>query len=1083
MRERRPYLYSDSTVTDAYVLNSSEFSHFLDTLTERNQHKDFENFARKLCEREVCPNLRPQTGPEGGGDGKVDADSYPVAREISDRWFRGQANAGDKKWGVAISAMKRWSEKVRSDVEGMIGTGRSYDQIVFVTSRSARSKDRLRIEKELFDKHGVAVSILDRQWIIDKTISNQYADLAYETMRAGSYDPERLQLGPNDIRRRRELDALEKAISTASTSRREVLKALSDAYDAACVSRELEVPRYETEGRFSRAIRLAENDGTDANVLRARYEYAWTMLWWFDDISVIDGEYEALEELAFKSGLADHASNICNLHQVMIAQINNDWVSPEELNVQCRSRRLEAQLNSISEDRSLPNNALYGAVLLQLHKLTCRDEENAGEVAESVWIELTKIVERASGMGEFPAKMLDGVVEAVSPFVSESETFDALLDKLAEFMGDRQRDGKAGAIYLNRGRQKVENGDPIAAIGWLGRASHHFMKEEYREEQFETLLLLSVAYRAAGLLWVARATCLAALVQINALSEDEGVKRPEIIPTVLQLLRVNLALARIPEFLFSVLWLRVIEAEMTLSEEGTQHLSNSLVEIDQHLSCQLAAAPQSSIRELKCLPDVLVRVHLPIARMILLFRLGYAKSLLDEGSLPNEKALNEIAEMAEMLAAQPAAMDLRKHAINLGGAPLQIQTKVLGVAITLLAKSDQEILIGEALLASLEAFAATALNVRAMPIASRLTLQIDLNSTHDQPFVQFDPENMRVICQWPVGWDIRDISIHGCVSRFLLDFCAAAFPAIAKMGGEDSDFWGTLKAELILDRVVSFSNAVITHNRVFGKGASKLADLSHEGDTSFEEMDAPAPPQSSASSRSGEDCDGGQGAEFPKTFRHDKLGIHSVINSHLWDEAGWRGVFYVSHVEGLPPLMALGFENDEKGRAIFRAWRKEFGEIDQNNAICVSILNGIDQKEPLAYRAHISKNLEHLDGDEKSDRMMIFLARMQTMFPTTRINLESFLEDFARKGSFFIAPAHFDGSVDIKDVKLHMELRVEKEHLEVTDSWKVGPGDQAMMGILPDDEIIVPEGVSNPPSEDVQKLRRTANDIDQSSVS
>lgn len=109
---------SDSTVTDAHVLNSSEFSHFLDTLTERNQHKDFENFARKLCEREVCPNLRPQTGPEGGGDGKVDADSYPVASEISDRWFRGQANAGDKKWGVAISAMKRWSEKVRSDVEG-----------------------------------------------------------------------------------------------------------------------------------------------------------------------------------------------------------------------------------------------------------------------------------------------------------------------------------------------------------------------------------------------------------------------------------------------------------------------------------------------------------------------------------------------------------------------------------------------------------------------------------------------------------------------------------------------------------------------------------------------------------------------------------------------------------------------------------------------------------------------------------------------------------------------------------------------------------------------------------------------------
>lgn len=76
MRVKRPYLYSDSERTDAYRLSESEFRNHLETLTTRNQHKDFENFCRKLAERSLRPNLRPQTGPEGGGDGKVDTETF-----------------------------------------------------------------------------------------------------------------------------------------------------------------------------------------------------------------------------------------------------------------------------------------------------------------------------------------------------------------------------------------------------------------------------------------------------------------------------------------------------------------------------------------------------------------------------------------------------------------------------------------------------------------------------------------------------------------------------------------------------------------------------------------------------------------------------------------------------------------------------------------------------------------------------------------------------------------------------------------------------------------------------------------------
>jgi hypothetical protein len=83
MRKLRPEQYSDSQARVGHKLKAETLSHHLDTLTERNETHDFELFCRKLCERTQCPNLKPATGPEGGGDSKADTETIPVADEIS----------------------------------------------------------------------------------------------------------------------------------------------------------------------------------------------------------------------------------------------------------------------------------------------------------------------------------------------------------------------------------------------------------------------------------------------------------------------------------------------------------------------------------------------------------------------------------------------------------------------------------------------------------------------------------------------------------------------------------------------------------------------------------------------------------------------------------------------------------------------------------------------------------------------------------------------------------------------------------------------------------------------------------------
>ena len=170
MRGLRPELYSDSQGRTDYQLDAPLLGYHLDTLTKRNQTNDFEIFCRKLCARAICPNLRSQTGPDGGGDSKADSESYPVAEEVSELFYEGEPNGGQARWGFAFSAKEKWQQKVRDDVRGLFATGRNYDRIICVTAMFAKSKERAKLEDELSAETGVPVTIHDRTWIVEEVV-------------------------------------------------------------------------------------------------------------------------------------------------------------------------------------------------------------------------------------------------------------------------------------------------------------------------------------------------------------------------------------------------------------------------------------------------------------------------------------------------------------------------------------------------------------------------------------------------------------------------------------------------------------------------------------------------------------------------------------------------------------------------------------------------------------------------------------------------------------------------------------------------------------------------------------------------
>ena len=120
-RMRRPEYFSDSKVVCDVVLTREMLAYELDKISTNQKQDLFESFCRRIAEKVIAPNLIPQTGPTGGGDGKTDAETYPISEDISERWFIPENGWNkDEKWAFAFSAKRDWKPKVESDIKSIL---------------------------------------------------------------------------------------------------------------------------------------------------------------------------------------------------------------------------------------------------------------------------------------------------------------------------------------------------------------------------------------------------------------------------------------------------------------------------------------------------------------------------------------------------------------------------------------------------------------------------------------------------------------------------------------------------------------------------------------------------------------------------------------------------------------------------------------------------------------------------------------------------------------------------------------------------------------------------------------------------
>lgn len=1007
----------------------------LETVTSRNEHQKFEIFSRKLCERIICPNLRPQSGPEGGGDGKTDADSYPVSEEISDRYYIGHPGPDRESWGFAFSAMKDWKRKVVRDVEGIAGTGRPYDRIYFVTNQPARAADRARIETELAENHKIPVTILDRAWIVNEVIDNERKDIAHDYLGVGHIVNDPMRMGPEDYSRRRRLDDIERSIADPANHIGMERQLVAEALVAAQLSRNLELPRHETEGRHARAIRLAQRYGTDRQQMEARHDALWTAFWWFDDAEAVNAGYAEIEKNALTANHARDIEFLVQLHQILVNAAICRMMTLEAIEFVERSDRLEAALVRMTEDVHRPNHRLEARTSLAIVRLGRYTIEKRSDRWPEIWSELGEILDEAHGLAEFDADRLIRLIDVASMPAGRDPTYRAVAERLADFVSKRSSEAE-GALILLRHALRLEDDERFESIRLLGRAAMRLAKREHSEQLVEAQQHLAIAYRGADLLWAARSSIIFAAAGMAAEGEEDADLPAGFVPTAKLWAWIALQLRLVPELILAVRLVRMGLATIPLDEASKQRTSESLRDLDAAFASNILNLTDAELASLSRLPDALEEAGMAVSRIALLYALGHEDMLREEGSIPGEQDADEVKDFFALLKAQPVSRQLFGSLVLNAREGITLETCISGLTIEIAAPGDDfAILLAQAIAAAFEAVLATILEEGVGPHTERFRIDI-VHCDDDRPSIRTDPASFRAMILWPRSQSPASFAQQSEFGGFLVQAVGEVFAATFVIRDFKTTFEGLFSRGNAQDRVSSVLASLSGVTRLSGKDVVRI-DTANLNDYAMRVRPAVPDIELLPVAADEGEADAGFTADRPPSVsRHRGVKVKSVIDLHSWDQAKWKGVVYAGYGADVPPVFALMFDDSAAARRIFERWIERFGRKDVHHEINVSVIRRLPDHLPSHYAVQITSGRP--EGEKWDSRTLHqIMNRVHVMHPDDDRNLENFIRMWHSFGCYLLAPAVIvDGEFDIMT-----DLAILKRNVDIVEASDVGEYD------------------------------------------
>lgn len=1081
MRERQAFLkkihpeqFSDSHIIRVGILDREFFDFFLDTLTNKGLEKDFEKFCVEIAETEICPNLLPQTGPTGGGDSKVDSETYPVSEAITERWlYEGKIKAGQERWAFAISAKKEWKPKVLSDIAKIVdinnSSSRGYNKVFFISNQYISDKKRAETEDLLRATHNIDVRILDRSWLLEKTFISQHnKEIAINRFNFSDNFKDEVLEGSNDYKRRQALLIAEERLLDTTTKHSELILL---AEETLILSRELELPERQIIGLIDRYLRLAHQYGNRLDIANAIYNAAHTIYWWVHSDTMFYDYYKKYEALVLAE---DNVYLFGNLITLFISLSTVSIKSSIQIDIEEHSKIIREKYKRFICDSTKPNTALEARANYQFARCVLGDDIN------SIVEELIFILKQSEKRLDLNLDSLSKVIQEF-PLLAKAERYEELFELCVLTMSQRDKETVAAQMLFKRG-QLIKGEKPYEALAYFSRTLLSFYNNSNKRYLIHVLLLIAEIYENIGLFWAARNL----YYYTFCLCITQYFKFGEINPAILisshALKYIELRLGQIIyscEFLyFENITLHIYPAKLDISEEN--HLS-----FDSLLAVQILRTPFEVIAELEKFPNYLIERGLHISKAAIEYKLGYYNEEILKELEGDKKAFDD---MFQKMSEDPVLESLDADPWYGFTLPYMLRTSVLGCSFELWITNsieNGEVEVAATVLASIESFFGTGVSKELLSFTGKIELTLRYDESSDtliKGIIREDKPNMIDITfkDFKKAASLEDqdsffeflCELLGMVTCIMFPF-QSELPKIKKMVTED----------LSLTRAQTFSNSIFYGMEIMGKDAFsyhsvvgkfdslpliKGIEQKKEGKHDATIADKQYPPLKIHYSKPPDM------REFNK-ISHNSIQTSNTINILLWNKSKWRGICYITPEDtsliSVPPIFVLLF-SESHCVSIFREWIDSVGKLDNDDHIEIRVMKGINKSKPSWYRVAIGNSKLPMVKEHKS---MIFIqpSRLHTMETDDISNLSRFEQSLSRSNYFYICPAIMTSSTS--QPKLFHELMIAKKKtsISICHAWEIKDNDLlALSGILPTDNPIIPMGIVKLPILEAIKRKR-----------
>jgi len=1037
-KQRRPELFSDSEIVNQVTLPREVLAYELSRISTNQKQDEFETLCRRLAEKFIAPNLIPQVGPTGGGDGKTDSETYPVSQDISERWFTPE-NGWDKNenWAFAMSAKEVWKGKAKSDVKKIVETMRGYTRVYFMSNQLISSKKKKDAQDEFIKEFEIDVVILDGEWILEKIYGNNLINLVVDALNLSDSFKSAIRLGSNDTARLKELEELEKKINNPAMYSEFDFQKVEDALESAILSRMLEKSRDEVEGKFDRALRFSKKLKNNRQCMRIYYQRAWTYLNWYDDYNSFIEEF-----LEFKNYITEYPNiseveDYCTLFTSLYAlkKINLENLG---IDIEKEKDEIHLLLEKLINDKQRPTLSLFARTQEVFLELIYREKDN-----DKLIFELSEILKLSKNKVDYPFEIIQKVIEEIfSEVYPNNKEFDNLIDLLADISAKRSSELEAGLIFLKRATQKLENGNNKESVVYFGKAIVKIAKEETTRFLYFTLLGLGMAYRNLGLIWASNNCYITACHVSFKLSDKTGKLSKKTYRAVKEVLTNELFIGRIPYLLSWYEMLAIFHEALNIDDSKEEQPFGQLY--DMTFAIRILYSKNTSTDLFKYLPKMLEYQMLPLTHDTVLYQQGYIDLVLNgQDAISDEK---ELDKHFQMLSYQPFVEQMLYDTNFMSDESLTIYSNLLGCKFQVNFSKDKEMLfIAETLLAFFESFMGTSLsNIHAH--REQIVINIIKNNDNNEMYFKYDEEYMEYFCYINIQddseltWDeFMKFSIDILGRNFFMDDYEEHFTKLFQKEEVHE------RLSLILGHRNSIFNILGDNSKLF------FDDWINYYKPSPYEMKRAKPISVKYEKIIKEDSQKYKKEDIEEVA-HNQVATHTVIDVLLWDKAKWKGVGFAFHPQdGL--YMLLAFDNIEFGGKIFDKWLEKFGSLDKEDVINITIIKGIDKKEPFAYKVMISKNDVFIKSTV-SDGITNIITRFHKMDAKTPDNLNNLVSGFKNFKKYKLIPASMNDKGGVEPI---FDKAITKSSLIIKDAWEIGINDLERAVIQKDDNPIIPE--------------------------